>query len=68
MRRKIKDDDGVEVTPGCVVCFAYGIPPVYVEAEVVDRNGKLILLTPGHSPKESTVAMLRRDFSFYVKQ
>ena len=34
-RRKILDSDGVEVTPGCVIRFGYGIPPVSVVAPVI---------------------------------
>ena len=59
-RRKILDSDGVEVTPGCVIRFGYGIPPVSVVAHVIDRNGVLIALTPDHNPKECRVSTLMR--------
>lgn len=58
--RTIKDSDGNIVTAGCHVHFSYGIPPVGVLARVIERNGKLIALTPGHNPKECPVADLKR--------
>jgi hypothetical protein len=58
--RTIKDDYGVVVTAGCTVGFSYGIPPVHVEAKVIERGGRLIALTPGHNPAECPVASLRR--------
>jgi len=48
--RKIVDDDGVEVTAGCVIHFSYGAPGVGVDAPVIERDGRLIALTPGHKP------------------
>lgn len=42
----IKDDYGVPVAPGCTIVFSYGIPPVVVEAEVVERDGRVIHPTP----------------------
>jgi hypothetical protein len=65
--RKIKDDDGVVVTPGCRIAFSYSIPPVPVEAEVIERDGKIIALTPGHNPPECPVAKLQEYvWSFWV--
>lgn len=61
MKRAIRDSDGVEVTAGCTIRFAYGIPPVGVRAPVVDRDGVLIALTEGHNPKECKVADLKRS-------
>lgn len=59
-RRKIRDSDGVEATAGCTIHFGYGIPEVGVVAPVVERNGILIALTPGHNPKECKVSELKR--------
>lgn len=56
----IKDSDGTVVTEGCHVHFSYGIPPVGVLALVVERNGKLIALTPGHNPEQCPVAALKK--------
>ncbi len=64
-RRVIKDDDGNEVVPGCVVRFSYGIPPVAVRATVVERDGRLIALTPGHNPPECGMASLRKHVGFF---
>lgn len=58
--KQIKDSDGIAVTPGCTVRFAYGIPPVAVAAPVIERDGKLIALTPDHNPKECRVDHLKR--------
>lgn len=58
--KAIKDSDGKPVTAGDTVVFSYGIPPVPVRAAVVERDGKLIALTPGHNPKECRVDSLMR--------
>lgn len=68
-RRVIKDDDGNEVVPGCVVCFSYGIPPVAVRAKVIERGGRLIALTPGHNPPECGMASLRKHVgTFWIEK
>ena len=62
MKRRVKavtDSDGIEVLAGCVVLFSYGIPPVDVRAPVIDRDGALIALTPGHNPHECPVWRLK---------
>lgn len=67
MNRRILDSDGVEVRAGHVLSFSYGIPPVGVRARVVDRDGKLIALTPGHKPSECPVSALKRHVGdFYI--
>lgn len=58
-KTRLKDDYGVPVTPGCSIVFSYGIPPVIVKAEVIERGGRLIALTPGHNPAECPVDELR---------
>ena len=68
-RRTILDEDGLVVTAGCVIHFGYGIPPVGVDAKVVDRDGVLIALTPGHKPAECRVDQLAKHVgNFWVKQ
>lgn len=67
MPRATIDDDGVTVTDGCTVHFSYGIPPVSVRAKVVERDGKLVALTPGHKPTSCPVKDLRRHVgNFWV--
>ena len=66
MARKLVDDDGIEITAGCVLHFAYGIPPVPVRAEIVERKGRLVALTPGHDPGSAPVSAIVRDFNCYV--
>lgn len=67
--RAIVDSDGVEVTAGCTINFAYGIPPVPVTAAVIERKGMLIALTPGHNPSEARVSTLRKHVvDFWVME
>lgn len=56
----ILDSDGIEVKAGDLIRFAYDQPPVGVAASVIDRNGKLIAITPGHRPRECPVDALER--------
>jgi hypothetical protein len=65
-KKPVLDSDGAEVTAGCVIVFSYGIPPVGVYAQVIERGGKLIALTPGHNPAESTIAQVRKCSDFHV--
>ena len=57
-RQRITDSDGALVRPGCTIRFGYGIPPVEVRAKVVDRDGDLVALTPGHNPASCLVSDL----------
>jgi hypothetical protein len=66
--RPIKDDDGIEVREGDVIHFSYGIPPVGVKAPVINRNGKLIVITKGHNPPECPLSSLRKHIgNFWVE-
>ena len=38
---------------GDIAHFTYGIPPISVDAPIIERDGKFIMLTPGHNPEES---------------
>lgn len=58
-RKVIKDDDGNAIRAGDRVHFGYGIPGRSVNAEVVDRDGTLIVLTPSHNPRECRLDKLR---------
>lgn len=66
MAKPITDDDGNAVVAGCTIHFGYGIPPIGVNAKVVERDGKLIALTPGHNPAECTVTYIKKYFNFWV--
>ena len=57
--RLILDEDGNHVEAGDVIRFSYGIPPVRVDAPIVERDGKLIAITKGHNPAESELRSLR---------
>lgn len=66
-RGPVKDEDGRVVKVGDKLRSYYGIPPVRIDGEVIKRNGRLIVLTPGHDPAEVTL----REFAdclgcFYV--
>jgi hypothetical protein len=63
----MKDGDGNEVKAGDWIRFGYGIPPVGVQAPIVDRNGVLTVLTPKHKPKEATLALLEKCVGSYWK-
>lgn len=65
--KKLKDNDGVEITAGCTLHFCYGIPPVHVRAKVVRRSGVLIALTPGHTPAEAPVREITPYFDCWVE-
>ena len=61
------DDDGVRVRAGDAIFFSYGIPPLYVKAKIIDRDGKLVALTPGHCPSECTLKRLRGNVGAWWK-
>ena len=56
---RIIDDDDHEIKAGDRVSFSYGIPPVYVEGEVIRKSGRLVVLTPGHKPESCAMYRLR---------
>ncbi len=62
------DDDRVPVKAGDTVRFNYGIPPIVVDAKIVQRRGQLIALTPGHDPAECNLRKLRSYVGGWVKQ
>jgi hypothetical protein len=61
------DDDGERVFAGDTVRFDYGIPPVVVDAKIVQRRGQLIALTPGHDPAECNLRSLRKYVGNWYK-
>jgi hypothetical protein len=61
------DDDRKKVTAGDKIRFCYGIPSVIVVADVIERDGKLIALTPGHHPPECNLRRLRRYVGMWFK-
>jgi hypothetical protein len=64
---RLRDDDGQWVTAGDRIRFSFGIPPIAVEAEVIERNGRLIALTPGHTPSECLLRSLRNYVGEWFK-
>ena len=67
-RLVLLDDDGEPVGAGDTVVFSYGIPPVHVVAPVVERDGRLVVLTPGHTPVEGKLRSLRYFVGGWYKQ
>lgn len=65
---RLRDDDGKWVAAGDAVRFAYGIPPVSVDAPIIEREGRLIGLCPGHNPPEFNLRSLRRYVGNWYKQ
>ena len=65
-RKPLVDDDGTAITAGCTLHFGYGIPPVSVNAKVIERDGTLIALTPGHTPSEAPVSHITPFFNCWV--
>ena len=65
---RLRDDDGEWVTSGDTVRFSYGMPPVTVIAPIIERDGKLIGLCPGHDPAEFELRSLRRHVGAWYKQ
>ena len=62
------DDDRVPVKAGDTVQFGYGIPPVSVDAPIIERGGKLIGLCPGHNPPDFNLRSLRRYVGCWYKR
>ncbi len=55
----IRDDDGAIVKVGDRINFSYGIPGVRVEGDLVEEQGVLSVLTPGHKPERCELSKLR---------
>ena len=64
---RFKDDYGEWVTEGDSVQFSYGIPPTTVTAKIIERDGRLIGLCPGHYPEEFNLRSLRRYVCGWTK-
>jgi len=60
MTNKLFDDEGNPVSSGDKISFSFGIPVLYVEADVIERDGKLFALTPDLTPSECNLRSLRR--------
>jgi hypothetical protein len=56
----VKDSDGEEIRAGDLIVFSFGIPPVRVEARIVEHSGRLMALTPGHTPKQCELRRLKK--------
>ena len=55
-----RDDCNLPTRAGDRVRFSYGIPPRVVVAEVVEQDGRLVVLCPGHHPESAPLRSLRR--------
>ena len=66
--KSLKDSNGVLVKAGDVIVSSYGIPPRRLEGKVIERDGKLIVLTPDSNPKESTLHSFKYHLhEFWIK-
>ena len=65
-RRIYKDEDGTPVKAGDTIRFSYGIPPVPVTGTLFERDGKLIMPTPGHNPPEATIGSIIYHCGFFT--
>jgi hypothetical protein len=66
--KSYRDDDGEFVREGDQISFCYGTPPVGVFADVVDKDGDLVALCPGHNPPECKLKSLRRHVGSFFKR
>lgn len=64
---KLFDDEGNPVGSGDTISFSFGIPPRYVKAKVVERDGRLFALTPDCESKECNLRSLRRYVGGWIK-
>jgi hypothetical protein len=65
---RFQDDDGNWVCAGDRVKFVYGIPFVKVVGKVVNQNGQLRVLTPGHNPSSCPLRSLRYHVGAWWKE
>lgn len=63
----MKDEDGIQVKAGDWIAFSFGFPPLRVEAKIVERDGKLIALTPDVTPKEAPLTTLKHHVGLFWK-
>lgn len=66
-RLTMKDDWAQAVAAGDTVTFSYGIPPVRVEAMLVEIDGELWAMTPGHRPDRCRLRDLRGHVGSFYK-
>jgi len=65
---RLRDDEGEWVTAGDIVHFSYGIPPISVDARIIERGGRLFGLCPGHNPPAFNLRALRRYVGSWHKR
>ncbi len=56
----MKDEYGIKVKVGDVLSSAYGIPGRRILGTVIERDGVLWVLTPGHNPSECTLRQFKK--------
>lgn len=64
----MRDSNGELIAAGDRVVCSYGIPPVRMVAEIIERDGELIALTPGHKPPEAKLRTLVRHVGDVYKE
>jgi len=63
----LRDDNGNTIRAGDIVIFSYGIPPVRVRSRIIERDGRLIGLCPGHNPPDFNLRSLRKYVGNWYK-
>ena len=67
--KKIYAEGGKLIKDGDTISFAYGIPPVYVEAKVENRGGVLwIAVPPPHKPSTERLSNLKKWYTVYLEK
>ena len=56
------DRDGKEIKEGDIIEGSYGIPGRTCSGKVINRDGTLWVLTPGHNPSECSL----KDFMKWI--
>ncbi|NTG00046.1 hypothetical protein G6L30_07920 [Agrobacterium rhizogenes] len=64
---EIRDDESKLIKAGDRINFSYGIPGNRVDADIIDLNGELWALTPGHKPDRCKLSVLRRYVGHFWK-
>jgi len=65
---RLRDGAGEWVTAGDTIRFTFGLPPIVAFAKIIERDGKLIALTPTHNPPECNLRSLRRYVGYWFKE
>jgi hypothetical protein len=60
------DDDGVPITEGCTISFAFGIPPVCCESKIEIRDGEYWAVEVTRPEVHAKLAEILPYYSIFV--